>query len=337
MRYLVVTMGSRGDINPFAGIAQCLQDRGHEVVFLAPGYYETMLQRLGIRFEAICSTRTFVEFSAEYQAAKGLKRHEIGLKRGVFPLMRPVYRKIEEKTLRGKTVVVAQSLSFGARIANEKLGTPMVSIHLGPLYMRDLAGSWAHHVALAALDRGFLDPKLAPEINAFRAELGLPPVRRILHRWFNSPSLVMAMFPDWYSPRPAGWPAQFQQVGFPLFDGPESDDALPQDVEAFLREGAPPVVVTGPSTLPDNWLYFQSRRRGPDTPRASGTLLDVIAGRDARKMANRDSDHWVRIAADGSGSFSRDHLTRRHRYHGRGPFGGCSESDRVVRGNRRAA
>lgn len=251
-------MGSRGDINPFAGIAQRLQQRGHDVLFIAPGYYEPMIRSLGLQFVPMCSTQMFLDFSKEFQAARGLKSLDVGLRKGVFPLLRPVYRAITENIVPGKTVMVAQSISIGARVAHEKPGLPMISVHLSPLHMRDLEGSWFHRAMLASVDHGYLDPRLAPEINAFRRELGLQPVKRILHRWVNSTQLVIGMFPDWYSPPRTGWPAHFHLAGFPLFDGPETFDTMPVELDGFLRAGDRPVVVTAASTLPNYEAYYRT-------------------------------------------------------------------------------
>jgi len=44
-------------------------------------------------------------------------------------------------------------------------------------------------------DTVYLDRVFAPPINTFRAELGLPPVRRLFERWLPSPSGSSACFP----------------------------------------------------------------------------------------------------------------------------------------------
>jgi hypothetical protein len=49
-------------------------------------------------------------------------------------------------------------------------------------------------------DRFFLDPYITPSLNAFRAELGLRPVRRVFHSWLHSPRLTIGIFPDWFPP-----------------------------------------------------------------------------------------------------------------------------------------
>src|SRR5438477_82433 len=64
-----------------------------------------------------------------------------------------------------------------------------------------------------------LDRLLARPVNAARAELGLPPVRRVLGAWRHSPQCVLGLFPEWFAPPQPDWPAATRLTGFPLYDG----------------------------------------------------------------------------------------------------------------------
>jgi hypothetical protein len=50
--------------------------------------------------------------------------------------LEPVYRAIEQLYVPGSTRLVASSLAFGARVAQEKLDAPLVSVHLSPVLFR---------------------------------------------------------------------------------------------------------------------------------------------------------------------------------------------------------
>ena len=80
------------------------------------------------------------------------------------------------------------------------------------------------------------------ELNGLRSELGLKPTRRILSNWLSR-QLVIGMFPDWFGPPQADWPAQIRLAGFPMFDG-VPDQALPTEVLKFCEAGPPPVAFT---------------------------------------------------------------------------------------------
>ncbi|MES2943523.1 MAG: glycosyltransferase, partial [Pseudomonadota bacterium] len=50
---IVVAIGSTGDVLPLAAIASALQQRGHEVIFMAGTLYRQLADSLGLRFEAL--------------------------------------------------------------------------------------------------------------------------------------------------------------------------------------------------------------------------------------------------------------------------------------------
>jgi UDP:flavonoid glycosyltransferase YjiC (YdhE family) len=92
---------------------------------------------------------------------------------------------------------------------------------------------------------------VAPALNAWRAELGLPAVSRVFRSWLNSPQRVIGLFPPWFAPPQPDWPPALRLTGFPLFD--ESDPskaadldggAETQDLRRFLDEGGAPIAFT---------------------------------------------------------------------------------------------
>jgi UDP:flavonoid glycosyltransferase YjiC (YdhE family) len=97
---------------------------------------------------------------------------------------------------------------------------------------------------LHVLDKHVFDPVIAPRLNAFRSEIGLPPVRRVLREWIHSPQMVIGMFPEWFAKPQPDWPRNTHLTGFPFSDPSEGASELPPDVMDFLARGEPPVVFT---------------------------------------------------------------------------------------------
>jgi UDP:flavonoid glycosyltransferase YjiC (YdhE family) len=58
-----------------------------------------------------------------------------------------------------------------------------------------------------------------------------------------SPLRVLGLFPDWFGPKQSDWPPQTLLTRFPLYDEGENLP-VPEGLERFLDEGAPPLVVT---------------------------------------------------------------------------------------------
>jgi rhamnosyltransferase subunit B len=253
---LMCPLGSGGDVYPTLGIGRALSARGHRVRVATNPYFEASVARTGLEFLPVGSAEEYrrrIGDPSLWRFGKGFKV----LFGEMLDNARPVYDTIERSWTRGRTVVVAPTSALGARLANEKLGVPLVNVQLQPLGFRSLHEQPGLRVPealhsllpslrrpwLAALDKWVLDAELLPRLNAIRADLGLQPVRRVFNGWIYSPHLILGLFPDWFAEPQPDWPPQARLTGFPLFD--DKDDAvLAPEVNRFLDEGEPPIVFT---------------------------------------------------------------------------------------------
>src|SRR3954463_14608423 len=53
MRILIVTAGSRGDVAPFTGLGQRLQQSGHQVALAAHGRFADLVRDCGLEYRAL--------------------------------------------------------------------------------------------------------------------------------------------------------------------------------------------------------------------------------------------------------------------------------------------
>jgi rhamnosyltransferase subunit B len=165
--------------------------------------------------------------------------------------------------------VVASSLALAAPVAQEKLGAPLVTVHLQPTAFRSayetpplLPWGFSHRRLRLPwkrfldrlIDALLLDPIFAREINALRGELGLAPVRRALFQWWHSPQRVLGLFPEWFAPPQPDWPPQARLTGFPLYD--DAQQEIPGDAADFLDGGTPPIVFTPGSAMRHAKVFF---------------------------------------------------------------------------------
>ncbi len=258
MSFLLTPIGSVGDVNPYLGIGRELVRRGHEVAVLTGPSFEAVVRRAGLPFVGLEGVVGFDEFIRNPDIWHYTKGWKLAVQWGALGTMRPLYRAIAQRYEPGKTAVVGPGMAFGARLAHEKLGVPLATLHLEPDKIRSLhrmpvmppplvLHDWVPHASkrlqLWIADRFFIDPVVAPEVNAFRAELGLPPVRRVVADWWHSPQRVIGLFPDWYCPPQPDWPSQVALTSFPLWDS-QSITPVSAEVEKFLNEGDPPVLFT---------------------------------------------------------------------------------------------
>jgi rhamnosyltransferase subunit B len=119
---------------------------------------------------------------------------------------------------------------------------------------------------LSLLERTVSDPIIAPDLNRFRASLGLPPVRSISRTWLHSPTRVICAFPDWFAAPAPDWPANTVCTGFPKLPSAGTGELDPA-LLAFIEAGAPPIAFTPGSGVGSSRLFFD---RALDACRALG-------------------------------------------------------------------
>ena len=270
MKALLVAIGSHGDVHPFVGIGLALRARGHDVTVAAAGHFEPLARRVGLDFFSVISAKEYQELAMRpelWHPARGLKL----LMENTVRMMCPVYEMIVREHVPGETVVAASTLGLGARVAQEKLGVPLATVHLQPAILRTnhdvprLPGSplrpwqpgWMKRAMWWFADRAIVDPALAPGVNAFRAEFGLPPVRRIMNDWWNSPQRVIGLYPDWYGPPQPDWPEHVRLTGFPLYDE-RGLEPMPEPLLRFLDAGEKPIAFTPGSAMWQGRAFFDA-------------------------------------------------------------------------------
>lgn len=267
---LLMPVGSHGDVHPFVALGQALQSRGHDCTLITSAYFESLANKAGLPFVGIGTAADFQKCLDHPDMWHPTRGFRAVAEWGMLPWMRTTYQVVADRYVPGKTVVVSSALGFGPRIAQEKLGVPLATIHLQPsmLYSKHapphLGQSVGRPWLFPRMIRRFMfwtgyrfviDPVVAPQTNAFRAELGLPPVRRFLDHWIHSPQCVIGLFPDWFGPPQADWPPNVILTGFPLFDERGLAD-VPAEVDAFLRAGEPPIVFTPGSAMKKGQKFF---------------------------------------------------------------------------------
>lgn len=263
MRAVIVFVGTLGETLPSIALGKRLKQRGHSVVILGNDYYSSLYEEAGLEQVGLISADEYRDF---LQLAEAWKRSNGFLKDFGYDKFRRwneiVYEQVVEHHT-SDTVVIAVGYFFGARVAQEKLGLPLATIHLQPMWFRSTYHSpafprWTPRVVPRLIDRIFdvmIDSGIAKPLNDFRAELGLPPARRVLKHWWHSPDLVLGTFPDWFAPIEPDFPPRTVLTGFPI---ERSSDFDSSEVDEFLAAGDPPVVFSLSSLTNDAKVYFEA-------------------------------------------------------------------------------
>ena len=269
MNIILVALGSHGDVHPFVGIGAALRERGHHVKVIAFGYFQQLIEDVGLEYVSCGTAEEYKTFASNPLAWKRY-RGSRAIMELCTRLLEPIYRLIAENFVPGQTVMAASSLPLGARVAEDHLHIPAATVHLQPsifrsvitppfiqgLFMPDWLPRWAKRAQFNLVDMLVIDPVLAGPLNAFRESLGLAPVRKVLGEYIHSPNRVIGLFPEWFAPPQSDWPSQVRLAGFPMFD--ESGLAeLPRDLVEFLDAGEPPIAFTPGSAMWQGHRFFE--------------------------------------------------------------------------------
>ena len=213
MKAIVIGLGSAGDVHPNVGLALALRQRGHRVLLVAASVFRSLAQRAGLEFAGLGTDDEYYEAIRDPDMWHPFRSFSVVARRLILPSVPLVYETVARHNEPGQTVVAAPGTAFGARIAHEKLGVPLATVPLQPIMLRstlepgcfgfpDIIGHLPRPLRrayLRAVDQFLIDRLLAPDTNAFRAELGLPPVRRLFDRWFHSPQLIIGSRLQWWT------------------------------------------------------------------------------------------------------------------------------------------
>jgi UDP:flavonoid glycosyltransferase YjiC (YdhE family) len=150
-------------------------------------------------------------------------------------------------------------ITYAAPLVAEKHGLPWAATVLQPMVFAsayDPPVPPAHPPAAAVyrlgprFNRSLLNVMkrrfrpLAAPVDALRAELGLPPGRNPIFEGQFSPYLNLALFSEALGRPQPDWPERTVVTGFPFYDRLAPGQGLPEELDRFIREGAPPIVFT---------------------------------------------------------------------------------------------
>ena len=259
MRIVLLPVGSLGGVHPLIGIGRALQDRGHDVMVITSGYHGELVARAGLHGVTFGTREDYLKGLA---ANPKIMRQGSGLRtlaKAWRPWCSDVVRLLRDSVAGGDSpILVAHTLSFGARVARDALGVPLVTLHTNPSFLWSAQAppvgklQWARIrsrpyplklLYVSAVCR-LLDRALSPLVDDYCAAFRQPRVRGIMRHWIHSPDRVIGLFPDWFATPQSDWPARTRLTGFPLFDESELNvEQCDTGWEKWLAGGDPPIVL----------------------------------------------------------------------------------------------
>ncbi|MBN8417542.1 MAG: glycosyltransferase family 1 protein [Verrucomicrobia bacterium] len=250
---LLLPFGSAGDVFPFIWLGRQLMARGHRVRMITACLFEEQARKAGIEFISLGERD---EFEAMIRDPR-IWKSGIGTK-VVFEFaaksVEPYLAAIESC---GKVdLMLAPVTAFAGRLAREKHGIPLITVHLQPAVFVSAYETPLLHPVIRHFNKlpvwfkkvifslpNPVDLFALPKVRRICEANGVKPPRSLWREWWDSPDGVLALFPAWFAAPQPDWPANLLQWTFPLEDLAK-EQALQPELHAFLAHGEPPVIFT---------------------------------------------------------------------------------------------
>lgn len=255
LHFVVVTIGSAGDLFPFMRVALALREAGHRVSMLGPVQHAPFVEPTGLAFHGLPADETVLDHPDLWHPTRGLAV----VWRATRPAMAQIPAFVAALPQDEQVVLLAHPLALpeadlcraqrpGLKVAAIYLApSNLPTVHdplmLGPYPVPRWVPLGARCWLWRRIGKALIDPVSLPDVNAARASHGLAPVASLIEHIVQVPDLSVTLFPEWFAPTQPDWPQPLARAGFPLFDPSPQAELSPQ-VARFLEEGARPVVFT---------------------------------------------------------------------------------------------
>ena len=253
--FILVTIGSKGDLFPFLRLGLELRLRGHRVDIAGPGQHEPFARAAGLDFHALPVDEAVLQDPGLWDPRKGFAV----VWRAIRPAMARLPATVAAIAQGRPCTILAHPLALpeadlcrnaspALRIAAVYLApSNLMTVH-GPLTIGPLAVPRWMPPALRRwlwrlVGRYVLDPVALPELNAARRAAGMAPVASMLDYLPAVADLSLTLFAPWFGPRQPDWPQPLVEGDFTLYD-PQPGVQLAHGLSLFLARGDAPIVFT---------------------------------------------------------------------------------------------
>ncbi len=260
MRIAILTLGSRGDVQPYVALGVALKSAGHTVTLATFAEFEPFVRKYGLDFSPIAGGIRELLETDEGHHVLDTGGHPVRMLRNirrvvrlVEPTMAQIVRDVRRACQGADRVVAAALLFYYGDYIAQTLQVPLYLSAHGPkaptrafqqLWFPSLSarlpvggGSYnllTHYVADQLLQR-FKAPLLS---KPWRKTFGEPLPARVAKRRF--PTLYC--YSSAVIPKPVDWDDYQHVTGYWFLD--ESDWRPPADLVDFLRSGPAPVCIS---------------------------------------------------------------------------------------------
>ncbi len=256
MRIVIMTSGSRGDVQPYIALGLGLQRAGYQVCMLTHSIFAPMIKQYCLEFMPLTGNPRAMLESSEGQRLLETGGNMPGFVREMREAEKGQQRaflKDALSALTGADLLLYSSLCFVGSYAAEALHIPAIFVPLLPAIptrafpypigrYRD-SGGFGNRLS-HILGNLLIWQMMRPVMQPIRRELGLKPIPMdgSISWLLKTHQGVMLGYSPLVLPPPADWPEWVHVTGYWFLDAPHSWQP-PAALLDFLEAGPPPVYI----------------------------------------------------------------------------------------------
>lgn len=240
--FIVATIGTYGDLYPFAQVAIALKNMGHQTTFITNPYFEKTVQQLGLDFYPLGTKEQYLMVLQNDKLWQDQSFLHIALTL-FLPNLDTIHQFISQQPKNEKFIILThQNLLPNAGLAQAHRPTTVTVIG-GALYPSVFGDATLSPDLEDPLPRQYSDMPLIVPMNRARALAGLPTVDRYLDLFTNISSFNILLFSQWFGEKESHWPDNLIAGEF-VFHEEMLTPILPVELEEFLACPEKPILCT---------------------------------------------------------------------------------------------
>ena len=262
MKILILTYGSRGDVQPFVALGKGLKESGHDVTLATSVRFQSFVEDNNLRYGFMNDDMLSILDTDQGKSILENTSNIFQTVRQTFKMMGqvgPMQRSLlsESWTVAQNTdpdLIIFHPKAYAAPHIGEKLDVPVIMATPIPVFVPtaerpnigfpDLKiGGWYNRQTYHMVN-GLMGLSAKKHIKAFREACDLPKQSKfdLLHTPEGKDIPVLHAYSEKVIPEPADWPDSAKTTGYWFLDEGE-DWQPPAELVTFLQNGPPPVYI----------------------------------------------------------------------------------------------
>lgn len=256
MRIVIMTSGSRGDVQPYLALGLGLQRAGFQVCMLTHRVFAHLIESYGLVFDELTGNPQEIVQSERGQQMLESEQHAFRFLRSLTEASKgyqEAFMKDAQRALHGAHLLLYSPLCFVGSYAAEALHLPALLVALQPLlptrvfpyptgFSRSLGGL-GNRLTHTLVNRSIWQ-MMRPAMQPIRRKLGLKPIpwSGSIAWLYKHRQTILLGYSPLIVPRPVDWPEWVHIAGSWFLDASPSWHP-PADLLDFLADGPPPVYI----------------------------------------------------------------------------------------------